>query len=137
MTLEDYIKLDQKRNKGKSAASEHDLQVQCVTWFRWQYPRLVIMAIPNGGYRTATTARLMKAEGQLAGVPDLFVPVPAGEYHGLWIEMKNGKAGRLSPAQKTMHEYLRAQGYAVEVVRDGVHFRSVVTNYIQGTRTPA
>lgn len=137
MTLEELIKLNEKRNKGKAAPSEHDLQVSCVTWFRYQYPKLVIMAIPNGGYRTATTARIMKAEGQLAGVPDLFVPVPAGEHHGLWLEMKNGKAGRLSPAQKEMHAYLQAQGYAVEVVRDAVQFRAVVSTYLQGTRTHA
>ena len=134
MTPAQLNQLLAKKNGGKAAPSEHDLQVSCVTWFRFMYPKHIIMAIPNGGYRTATTARIMKAEGQLAGVPDLFVPVPAGGFHGLWIEMKNGKAGRLSEAQKYMHDNLRANGYAVEVVRDAVQFRSVVTNYLQNSR---
>ena len=132
MTPAQLNQLLSRKNGGKAAPSEHDLQVSCVTWFRFMYPKFIIMAIPNGGYRTATTARIMKAEGQLAGVPDLFVPVPAGGFHGLWIEMKNGKAGRLSEAQKYMHDSLRAQGYAVEVVRDAIQFRTVVGEYLKG-----
>lgn len=132
-------KLWDKKNKGKAANSEHDLQKACVNWFRYQYSFFshLLLAIPNGARRTLYEQRMVKEEGILSGTPDLFLAIPMNGFHGLWIEMKNGKAGRLSPAQKTMHEYLRAQGYAVEVVRDGVHFRSVVTNYIQGTRTPA
>jgi hypothetical protein len=32
-----------------------------------------LFAVPNGGYRTKTTAALMKAEGQLSGVADLIL----------------------------------------------------------------
>lgn len=131
MTIIEYNKLVAKQNRGKVAPSEHDLQVACVRWFRLQYPHEIIMAIPNGGYRTAKTAALMKAEGQLAGVPDLFVPTARGGYYGLWIEMKNGKAGRLSDLQKQMHETLRSHGYQVEVCRDEVQFRDIISKYLQ------
>lgn len=131
MTLDELKKIWEKKNGGKFAPSEHDLQVSCVRWFRYQFPNEIIMAIPNGGYRTAKTAAIMKAEGQMAGIPDLFIAAARGGKHGLWIEMKNGKAGRLSPIQKEVHERLQNQGYQVEVVRNDIAFRDIVTKYIK------
>ena len=130
MTIAEMQILCQRKNKGKVASSEHILQVECVRWFRYSYPKEIIMAIPNGGYRTRTTAALMKAEGQLAGIPDLFIAAKRGEYGGLWIEMKNGKAGRLSERQKLMHKVLQDKGYKVDVCRDSVQFRSIVQKYL-------
>lgn len=133
MKLVDYLKLEEKRNRGKVAASEHDLQVGCVNIFRVLYPELshLLMAIPNGGWRNATTAAKLKAEGVIAGVPDLFLAIPRGEYHGLWIEMKNGKAGRLSDAQKNMIELLRSNGYKCEVCHSALDFRAAVQKYME------
>lgn len=130
MTIAEMQILCQRKNKGKVASSEHILQVECVRWFRYSYPQEIIMAIPNGGYRTRTTAAIMKEEGQLAGIPDLFVALPRGKYAGLWIEMKNGKAGRLSDCQKAMHTSLQDKGYKVEVCRDSIQFRKIVQNYM-------
>lgn len=56
----------------------------------------------------------LKAMGVRAGWPDLFLAVPCGEYHGLFIEMK-AKHGRLSDAQKELHPIIREQGYLVVV----------------------
>jgi hypothetical protein len=131
MTITEYISIQQKQNHGKAAPSEHELQVVCVKWFRYTYPNEIIMAIPNGGYRTPKTAAIMKAEGQLAGVPDLFIPTANKQYHGLWIEMKNGKAGRLSEYQKQMHQILRNHGYEVDTCRDSVQFRDIVSKYLK------
>ena len=78
-----------------------------------------------------TTAAKLKAEGVVAGVPDLFLAIPHGEYHGLWIEMKNGKAGRLSPSQKDMHARLRANKYKVEVCHSWLDFSRIITDYIK------
>ena len=131
MTLEELKKEWEKKNGGKFAPSEHALQVSCVRWFRYQYPKEIIMAIPNGGYRAAKTAAIMKAEGQMAGIPDLFIAAARGDKHGLWIEMKNGKAGRLSPVQKEIHKKLEDQGYQVEVIRDDIAFRDTVNKYLK------
>lgn len=130
MTLDELKTIWEKKNGGKAASTEHALQVACVRWFRLTHTGAIIMAIPNGGYRTRTTAGLMKAEGQLAGVPDLFIPEPRGKYHGLWIEMKNGKAGRLEESQKQMHHLLRDRGYRVEVIRDEIAFKDTVNKYL-------
>ena len=83
-----------KRNARKASSTEHDLQVACVNEFRYLNPRFadLLIAIPNGGKRNAIVAAKMKAEGVVAGVPDLFFAHPSGEWHGLFLEMKNGKA---------------------------------------------
>lgn len=112
---------------------EHNLQVGCVRWFRLQYPKLALLlfAIPNGGWRNPTVAGKLKAEGVAPGVPDLFFAYPHGDYHGLWIEMKNGKAGRVSDSQEQMHAHLRAQMYRVEVVRTAEQFVQVMQEYLR------
>lgn len=90
--------------------SEHDEQVAVVQWCELHC--VPVFAIPNGGVRHKRTACILKAEGVRAGVPDLFVPVARGGYHGLFIEMKdvNGR-----PPRKSQMEWLvelNAQGYA-------------------------
>ena len=132
MTIEEFNRLIEKSNRGKSAASEHDLQVQCVNWFRYVYPKYAcyLMAIPNGGWRNETVAKKLKAEGVVAGVPDLFLAVPKHQFHGLWIEMKNGKAGRVSPEQTKMISLLFEQGYDCRIVRSFEDFENIVTDYM-------
>lgn len=110
---------------------EHNLQVACVRWFRLQYPQHIIFAIPNGGQRNVVVAAKMKAEGVTAGVPDLFVPHPTKIYHGLFIEMKNGRKGRLSESQRQMISLLMRQGYACVVARDFEEFQFKVMRYFK------
>jgi hypothetical protein len=90
--------------------SEHLEQVFAVSWFRREYPGVLIFAIPNGGHRGKAEAARLKAEGVTPGVPDLFVPA-----WRLWIEMKRQKGGRLSKQQKEVIEYLKSIGDAVLV----------------------
>lgn len=132
MSIDEYNKLLERVNRGKSARSEHDLQVQCVNWFRLVYPQYaqLLFAIPNGGYRSKTTARYMKAEGQLAGVPDLFLAVAKHKNHGLWVEMKNGKAGRVSDRQTEMMKLLWEQGYECRIARSREDFEAIINEYL-------
>lgn len=130
MTVEEYKKLQQRRNRGKAASSEHALQVQCVKWFRMRFPGALIYAIPNGGYRTKTTAGLMRAEGQVSGILDLHIPIAKHGYHSMYIEMKNGKQGRLSDNQKEMIERLRSYGNKVVVCHNIDEFMKEVDEYL-------
>lgn len=59
------------------------------------------------------TAARMKRQGLKPGIPDVLVV-----YQGraIFIEMKR-PGGRLSPAQKTMHERITSAGGVVEVCR--------------------
>lgn len=131
MTIEELHKLWDKKNKGKSAPTEHDLQVRCLRWLRNNHKRVLCYAIPNGAYTTKTTARKLVAEGVCHGVPDLHIPMARGEYHSLYIEMKNGKAGRLSEHQKEMIKKLESLGNKVVVCRSLEDFVNEVETYLK------
>lgn len=132
MSAEEFRRIMYRESR-KAAATEHDLQVGCVRWFRYEFPEYapLLFAIPNGGRRDYVAAAKLKAEGVVPGVPDLLLAVPHGGYHALWIEMKNGKAGELSTAQKEMHVTLRAQGYRVEVCRTFEGFVTILRDYLR------
>lgn len=95
--------------------SEHQQAlIQWVKCHEVKFPQLrCLFSVPNGGYRSARTAGVMKSEGVRRGVWDLFLPVPMGHHSGLFIEMKAGK-GRLSPEQKLFRESV-GESYAWSV----------------------
>ncbi len=101
-----------------SHPTEHMEQVKLVARVRAFYPGVVIFAIPNGGYRRMREAVRLKAEGVLAGVPDLMIAEPRGAYHGLFVEMKK-IGGKTSLKQMIRIADLRARGYRVEVADQG------------------
>lgn len=105
--------------------SEHMEQVQLVSWFRKTYTGVLIFSIPNGGQRNAVTASFLKAEGVVAGIPDLYIP-----QHNLWIEMKKAKGGRVSVAQKEKIAYLESIGHKVIIGHGFEDARDKVTNIL-------
>lgn len=94
--------------------SEHWLQVRLFYTIEIQYPSEYefVFAIPNGGYRTPRAASLMKYEGQKKGTPDVFIPIPKGIYHGMFLEVKTEK-GTVSKEQKGKMERYQQMGYYV------------------------
>ncbi|MDE6727770.1 MAG: VRR-NUC domain-containing protein [Oscillospiraceae bacterium] len=94
---------------------EDNEQILLFDWATLQsakYPELgLLYHIPNGGKRDAREAARFKRMGVKPGVPDLFLPVPRGKYHGLYIEMKS-PGGKLSDYQKEWLEKLSENGYA-------------------------
>lgn len=108
---------------------EHQLQVACVKWFQWNYPQLLIFAIPNGSHRYIAVARKLKAEGVVAGVPDLFMPIPNSEHNGLFIEMKAGK-NKTTEFQNNIIQKLKDNNYAVEVCYSFDEFTNVINSYL-------
>ena len=78
---------------------------------RRQWPELALLHhIPNGGTRDAVEAKHLKQQGVKSGVPDLCLPVPRGQYHGLYIEMKT-ESGHTSDEQEWWGDRLQTQGY--------------------------
>lgn len=110
---------------------ESRLQRACVAWFRMQHAdkAYCLFAIPNGGRRDKITAAIMKGEGVLAGVADLFLMVPNTDYHGLWIEMKTPK-GRASDSQKLFESLSKSQGYEYRIARTLDEFQFIVNDYL-------
>lgn len=96
--------------------NEHNQQRLLVAWFRATYPQYesVFFAIPNGGKRDPVTAKRLKEERVLPGVPDLMLAVPRGKYHGLFMELKT-LTGRTKKSQERINGALAGQGYCVHV----------------------
>ena len=105
---------------------ESQLQAECVKWFKYQFPRYVIFAIPNGGLRNIKTASRLKKEGALAGVPDLCV---IGEGTIIFIEMKYGK-GVVTPAQRETMDRIDDNQVPCYVARSFDEFKRIIlSNY--------
>lgn len=98
---------------------------------RW--PELALMYhIPNGGSRSKSEAGRFRAEGVKAGVPDICLPVAQGGYHGLYIELKRVKGGRVSPAQQGWIAALRDQGYCACVCKGWDDAAHIIKAYLEG-----
>ena len=112
--------------------SEHQEQVMLITWFRMQYKQYKyhLWAIPNGGSRHIVTAVNLKAEGVLAGVSDLFLMIPKGEYHGMFIEMK-AKTGSVSDKQKEFMSAASSMNYLAVVCYGFDEAKTAITKYLQ------
>lgn len=99
------------------APSEHEEQAAFIQWCNLptvqnRYPELAyIFAIPNGGKRTIGTAVKMKAEGVKRGVPDLMLPVPRGDFFGLFLETKV-QGNYPTKEQVAWQSFLMGQNYA-------------------------
>lgn len=102
---------------------ESSLQTSCVKWFRYQYPDLIIYAVPNGGSRNVREAQRLKSEGVLAGVADLTILLPQGK--SLYIEMKV-KGNRQTPNQKEFQQKAEALGHKYYVCYNFEDFEKVV-----------
>lgn len=91
---------------------EDDEQAALMEWARYVHDdRLELLYhTPSGMPVSAATAARFSRLGMKAGVPDLCLPVPSDEYHGLYIEMKV-----LSPCRKCGH-YVEVVGGDDEVV---------------------
>lgn len=111
---------------------EHILQSECVKKFRLFYPHLknLLFAIPNGGARTATTGAMLKKEGVMPGVADLFFVFPNADFHGLFIEMKTA-TGKQTPSQKEFEKEVTEQQYKYIVCRSVQEFMTEIKKYIR------
>lgn len=119
-----------------STPTEHLEQVTLIAWYRRTYKNELLVAVPNGGKRHIKTALAMKQEGVSKGFPDLFLPVPNSQFHGLFIEMKRQKGGAVSKEQKAWLEYLNSVGYQAVVCKGFLKAKEVIECYLNAvTRT--
>ncbi len=113
--------------------SESQEQRTLVAWWhavRKQWPGAVLFAIPNGGARSAVTGARLRAEGVVAGIPDMFLACPRGGRAGLFIEMKKAKGGRVDKAQEAAMALLESQGYECAVCRGWDAARERIETYM-------
>ncbi len=112
--------------------AEDDLQMQCVRWFRLQYPQLarLLHHSPNGGRRDAREGARFKQMGTQAGFPDLILLVASQGYHALLLELKT-RTGRQQDSQKEYQQLAEAQGYRYVVIRSLDAFMDEVNTYMK------
>ena len=117
----------------KDTRDEHAIQSAFMAWWAQQtYPGL-LFAVPNGGSRSGRAGAMLKAEGVLRGVPDLFYAYPCHDRHGLFIEFKRAHPkGYLSAEQKDVIPRLEADGYQVAVVYSGHGAKKAIEHYLKG-----
>jgi hypothetical protein len=100
-----------------------------VKWFGYKYPECTLFAIPNGHKRNAITGAILKREGVVAGVADLFLMKSNNKYHGLWIEVKTDK-GKQSESQKEFERKALREGYKYVICKNIDQFINEVETYI-------
>ena len=129
--------MDERRAWEAQRVPTESVEQQCL--FRWaalsvgKYPEVALLYhIPNGGSRGKAEAGRFKAEGVKSGVPDICLPVARGEYHGLYIELKRRKGGRLSVNQRIWIDELRRQGYCATVCNGWEQAVAVIVAYLEG-----
>lgn len=110
---------------------ESDIQISCVKWFRLQYPRYIIFAVPNGGTRKKMEMVWMLREGILPGVADLVICGDRGKI--LFVEMKTQK-GKQNQHQKEFEEKAKELGFEYFVCRSLDDFMKVVREWVDKNR---
>ena len=136
---------------------EHDMQVQlindCNVLFGYKYRELLIeidklgfvapiFSVPNSGFGILAgkekdknliyrVISYLRKEGLRSGVPDLVLPVPACGYHGLFIELKQGK-NKPSDNQLRWHILLSYLGYRVVVCYSKADAINLIIEYMKG-----
>ena len=105
--------------------------------FRWAayesgaHPELALLYhIPNEGKRSQIAGAKLRAEGLKRGVPDICLPVPRGKWHGLYIELKRLRGGRVSDDQQRWLDALNERGYFATVCRGWQQAAAEIQNYL-------
>ena len=97
-----------------------------------QWPELKLLhACPNGGKRAPREAHNLKLQGVKPGVPDIEFPVARGGYHGLYIELKRRRGGRLSPEQEEWIYDLNAEGNKAIVCMGWEQAKDAIEKYLE------
>ena len=94
--------------------TEFQIQSDFVNWARKQDFILLCFAVPNGFQSNSRSAIMMKKEGLLPGVPDVFCLLKNGKWAIIEFKTETGVVG---PHQKEVIEKLQEGKQDVKVCR--------------------
>ena len=115
-----------------SESEEQQMLMRWAAMAAGAHPELrLLYHVPNGGSRGKAEAGRFRAEGVKSGVPDLCLPVARGKWHGLYIELKRTKGGRVSQAQREWLYALEREGYAAAVAYGWEQAREMIAAYLE------
>lgn len=120
--------------------SEDKLQVACVKYVRYKYPKVLINAHLTGVKLPIGLATKCKTMGSLKSITDIEILEPRGEYHGCFIELKaegvrthkkNGLPATDHIAEQLdMIGKLQARGYYADIAVGFDDFIQKVDSYL-------
>lgn len=116
----------------KVSISESALQIQCIRWFDLQYPYWAkyLFHIRNGGsIKSAREGAKFKRMGVRKGIPDLFLSIPSGTWHGFYIELKKA-GGKPSEEQIENGNSFQSLGYRFCIISDFDTFMHEINSYM-------
>lgn len=130
-----------RAKRAPSVPLEHDEQKALIAavdgaWGKGLGIAGLLVSIPNSAPKGHTAAAYFRAEGLRPGYPDLTLDVPVGQYHGLRLELKRQRGGRIEPDEAVWHEKLRARGYAVAVPCGCDAAKAIIERYLRGEIIP-
>lgn len=138
-----YTTTKAKKSKKRPALRKKPQQRESIEqqhffgWLAWQYPEVHALAfhVPNGGQRDVRVAAKLKKEGVKKGVPDIFIMLPRGAYHGCIIELKaTSTTGKSRPKptgeQQEWLDRLTAQGYYAKLCVGREEAQAVMRAYV-------
>ena len=120
--------------------AEDKLQVACVKYVRYKYPKVLINAHLTGVKLPIGLATKCKTMGSLKAITDLEILEPKGSYSGCFIELKadgariykkNGSpASEHLSEQLEMIDKLRQRGYYADIAIGMDDFVQKVDSYL-------
>lgn len=118
-----------KRNRNEEIEQEKfNKWFDEVLWpkgYRWFHPA-------NGGRRNLIEGAKFKRMGVKKGVPDIFMPVPRKDYHGLVIELKglDRNLCDVTPEQENWINWFNAHNYYSRVAFGFEEAKKIVLEYL-------
>ncbi len=119
-----------KRPKNDSPREDYE-QIVVATWLSRH--GVLFYHVPNGGFRDAREGAKFKKMGVFSGVPDLCICVSRSGYHGLYIELKRVKGGKLTDSQKKWRDDLMREGYAWHMAEGHEQAIKIISDYLNLT----
>lgn len=112
---------------------EHQEQAKLFCWASLNKPNIpqldLLYANLNGGKRSITVGKKLKAEGGKAGIPDVILPYPCNGHGALYLEIKT-RTGALRREQRVWIKKLTDAGNKVVVARSFEQARDAILLYL-------
>ena len=110
--------------------SEDNEQKQLIQWAKTIPEGQFLYHIPNENVAGRKWGVRNRQLGVRSGVPDLCLPIPAGGYHGLYIELKTTQ-GKTSEQQDRWLAALNTFGYLAVVCHGWEEGRDAIVDYLK------
>jgi hypothetical protein len=140
ITKAEVPKVAKPETRARNKDREGEEQAELIREFERLYPQYAayLFAIPNGGSRrNKFEGYRLKAQGVKAGVSDLFLPVPRGGFHGIWLEFKAAPPfdAAVTDSQKEWLAKMKGQGYDAHLAKGVAAALEVLAHYLQKAPT--